>query len=133
MAARIDHRSLEAQGIDREPRPQIPRAAFEMERHGYRSVVADRMREEYQARVQARLEQSRGPRASVGAEATAASLRAEPTPEAAAEPQSLDEIRREARENWLRMRQSAEQSEQSRITAESGRARRPMRQRSSSR
>jgi hypothetical protein len=27
-----------------------------MERHGYRSVVADRIREEYQARVQARLE-----------------------------------------------------------------------------
>jgi len=53
---RVDHRSLEAQGVDREPRPQIPRAAFEMERHGYQSVVADRMRQEYESRVQARLE-----------------------------------------------------------------------------
>src|SRR5271156_4763987 len=58
IAARIDHRTLEAQGIDREPRPHIPRAAFEMERHGYRSVVAERLREEYQAREQARLERS---------------------------------------------------------------------------
>ena len=56
LAARIDHRSLEAQGIDREPRPQIPRAAFEMERHGYRSVVAERLRGEYESRVQGRLE-----------------------------------------------------------------------------
>jgi ATP-dependent exoDNAse (exonuclease V) alpha subunit len=86
FAARVDHRSLEAQGIDREPRPQIPRAAFEMERHGYRSVVADRIREDYQARVQARLSK------------------------VAAKPQSLEEIRREARDNWLRMRQDRIQS-----------------------
>jgi ATP-dependent exoDNAse (exonuclease V) alpha subunit len=93
IAARVDHRSLEAQGIDREPRPQIPRAAFEMERHGYRSVVADRMREDYQARVQARLD-----RVAVSA-----------APGRPAEPQSLEEIRREARENWLRMRQDRSQ------------------------
>ncbi len=89
ISARVDHRSLEAQGVDREPRPQIPRAAFEMERHGYRSVVADRMREEYQGRVQARLDRI--------AESAA--------PDPHAKPQSLEEIRREARENWLRMRQ----------------------------
>jgi hypothetical protein len=94
VAARVDHRSLEAQGIDREPRPQIPRAAFEMERHGYRSVVADRMREDYQARVQARL----------GRVAESA------VPGPPAKPQSLEEIRREARENWLRMRQERSQS-----------------------
>ncbi|HEV7357847.1 MAG TPA: MobQ family relaxase [Steroidobacteraceae bacterium] len=59
VSARIDHRTLRAQGIDREPGPQIPRAAFEMERHGYRSVVAERMREEHQARVDARLQLQR--------------------------------------------------------------------------
>ena len=53
--ARIDHRTLKAQGIDREPRPHIPHAAFEMERHGYHSVVAERIRADYQARVEARL------------------------------------------------------------------------------
>jgi ATP-dependent exoDNAse (exonuclease V) alpha subunit len=99
IAERVDHRTLQAQGIDREPKPWIPRAAFEMERHGYRSVVAERIREDYQARVESRLQRS--------AQVTAAA--AEPTsaagPTRAAEPTSLDEIRRQARDNWLRMRQ----------------------------
>lgn len=90
IGERVDHRSLEAQGIDREPRPRIPRAAYEMERHGYRSLVAERIREEYQTRVHARLERVAG---------------AEVAP-SAAKPQSLDEIRREARETWLSMRQA---------------------------
>jgi ATP-dependent exoDNAse (exonuclease V) alpha subunit len=106
VAARIDHRSLEAQGIDREPRPQIPRAAFEMERQGYRSVVAERMRDEYQARVQARLEKVIGRDVPAPVESAAA----EPTVKGAAtKRQSLEDIRREARENWLRLRQSQTQ------------------------
>jgi ATP-dependent exoDNAse (exonuclease V) alpha subunit len=85
LDVRIDHRTLQAQGIDREPRPRIPRVAFEMERRGYRSNLAEQMREEYQARVDSR-QRGSAPRA--------------------ADPQSLDEIRRQARENWLRMRRS---------------------------
>jgi ATP-dependent exoDNAse (exonuclease V) alpha subunit len=54
ISARIDHRTLKAQGIDREPRPHIPHAAFEMERRGYQSVVGERIRADYQARVEAR-------------------------------------------------------------------------------
>jgi len=92
IAQRIDHRSLEAQGIDREPRPQIPRAAFEMERHGYRSVVAERLREEYLARVQERLEKSAGRHASEPGSAQPAAG-------------GLEDMRREARESWLRLRQ----------------------------
>jgi ATP-dependent exoDNAse (exonuclease V) alpha subunit len=134
IAARVDHRSLEAQGIDREPRPRIPRAAFEMERHGYRSAVADRMREEYEARVQARLARAAGreapatperapavPTAAVATAgeptATTVTTAAEPTaavPSAKGsvpKPQSLEDIRREARENWLRMRQGQSHSE----------------------
>jgi ATP-dependent exoDNAse (exonuclease V) alpha subunit len=87
IGARIDHRTLQAQGIDREPKPQIPRAAFEMERHGYRSVLAERIREEYQVRLESRLQRSQ-------------------TADSAAEPASLDAIRRQARDNWLRMRQA---------------------------
>ncbi len=83
ISARIDHRTLAAQGIDREPQPHIPKAAFEMERHGYRSEVAQRIRQDYEARVQARI-----------------------TPVSAAKPQSLEDIRREARDSWLRLRQS---------------------------
>ncbi|HEV7614202.1 MAG TPA: MobQ family relaxase [Steroidobacteraceae bacterium] len=95
IAARIDHRSLEAQGIDREPRPYIPRPAFEMERHGSRSVLADRMREEYQVRVQERLE-----KAALGAAAEESTAG-----KSTAIPQSLEDIRRIAREDWLRLRQ----------------------------
>jgi ATP-dependent exoDNAse (exonuclease V) alpha subunit len=110
-AARIDHRSLDAQGIDREPQPHIPRAAFEMERHGYRSVVADRMRQEYEGRVQARLERAAAREVHVPSEPTVAEPAvAEPTARApVVKPQSLEDIRREARENWLRLRQSQSQ------------------------
>jgi ATP-dependent exoDNAse (exonuclease V) alpha subunit len=97
--ARIDHRSLEAQGIDREPRPQIPRVAFEMERHGYQSIVADRIREAYQARLLTRLEKS------IAKEAAAAVKPIIP------KAQSLEDVRREARENWLRLRQTRSQGE----------------------
>jgi len=92
LEVRIDHRTLRAQGIDREPRPQIPKAAFELERHGYRSVVAERMRNEYAARLEARLQRSSGRDAIP------------------ANPQSLEEIRRQARENWLQMRRGQAES-----------------------
>jgi hypothetical protein len=108
VAARIDHRTLEAQGIDREPRPYIPRAAFEMERRGYRSVVAERMREEYRAREQARLERSA---AREGADAAKPIVSESTAPESTApgpdnKPRSLGDIQQEAVENWLRYRES---------------------------
>ncbi|HME41225.1 MAG TPA: MobQ family relaxase [Steroidobacteraceae bacterium] len=119
IAARIDHRTLEAQGIDREPQPSIPRAAFEMERHGYRSLVADRMRDEYQARVQARLAKAADREVASAAEVPVTEVPAREVPVTeppaavspplnghVAKPQSLEEIRREARENWLRLRQA---------------------------
>jgi ATP-dependent exoDNAse (exonuclease V) alpha subunit len=89
VAARVDHRTLEAQGIDREPYPHIPRIAYEMERRGHRSEIADRLRENYQKRVQLRFAHD-APQQSL--EPTTASA----TPE---------EIRRQARESWLRLRQ----------------------------
>jgi ATP-dependent exoDNAse (exonuclease V) alpha subunit len=107
IGARIDHRSLDAQGIDREPRPHIPRAAFEMERHGYRSVVAERLREEYQARLLARVQSALARVTERDSSATAALNAARPAAGAtgAAKPRSIEEIRREARENWLRLRE----------------------------
>ena len=107
ISARVDHRSLEAQGIDREPRLQIPRAAFEMERHGYRSVVAERLREEYQARLLTRVQAGLASVASRETLSTAESSAAiVGAASAAVKPRSTEEIRREARENWLRLRQS---------------------------
>jgi ATP-dependent exoDNAse (exonuclease V) alpha subunit len=91
LEARIDHRSLRDQGIDREPRPRIPQGAWETERRGGYSEIAERMRLEYEARARQRLDRS-------------AVAQPAPAPPAA-RPQSLEEIRREARESWLRMRQ----------------------------
>jgi ATP-dependent exoDNAse (exonuclease V) alpha subunit len=56
VTARVDHRSLAAQGVDREPKPHIPRAAREIERRGHRSELAERLREEYRTRVLERWE-----------------------------------------------------------------------------
>lgn len=78
VSARVDHRSLAEQGIQREPQPVLPRAIFEMERRGQYTVVGERIRREYLQRVTARQEHTRG--------------------------QSLEDIRRQAREEWLRMR-----------------------------
>ena len=100
LAARIDHRTLEAQGIDREPRLWIPRVAFEMERRGYRSVVAEHMRADYEARVQLRLERTAAPRHLASAQPVGAT---------AGRP-NLEEIRRQARVSWLKLREQAAES-----------------------
>jgi ATP-dependent exoDNAse (exonuclease V) alpha subunit len=104
--ARVDHRSLAAQGIDREPYPRIPRAAFEMERHGYRSILAERMRADYQARVAVREERTQ---AQAVSQPQPQADRA-PSPQLTGQRQSLEDVRRQARENWLKMRQEAMQS-----------------------
>jgi ATP-dependent exoDNAse (exonuclease V) alpha subunit len=93
VPVRIDHRTLAAQGIDREPSPSIPRAAYEMERHGYRSFVAERLRAEHQARVDARLQRA--------------------ADHSAAPPESKrpEDIRRQAVENWLRYREAKEKGQ----------------------
>lgn len=44
LEARIDHRTLEAQGIDRKPRPHLPWAAIAAQRRGERNKMAERIR-----------------------------------------------------------------------------------------
>jgi ATP-dependent exoDNAse (exonuclease V) alpha subunit len=53
---RIDHRSLAAQGITREPKLWIPRVPYEIERRGGHSIVAERIREDHRARHEPRHE-----------------------------------------------------------------------------
>src|SRR5215472_4820467 len=55
VAARVDHRSLAEQGLDKEPQPRIPIKHFKMEQRGIRSEVAERLRAEYRERVQQRV------------------------------------------------------------------------------
>ncbi|MGH8230814.1 MAG: MobQ family relaxase [Steroidobacteraceae bacterium] len=91
LQQRIDHRSLRAQGIDREPVPRIPMAAVQIERRGGVSPVAQRLREQYRARVQGRQER-------------ALNL---PATQLGAAPSELEDIRRQAREAWVELRRQA--------------------------
>jgi ATP-dependent exoDNAse (exonuclease V) alpha subunit len=123
--ARIDHRTLAAQGIDREPYPYIPHAAFQMERHGFLSVQGERLRQEYQERLAARRERDfererdAGPRRDTGLQREAESRREAESKDRQRKPQSLEEVRRQAREDWLKMRE--EMREQSRAGGERSR------------
>ncbi len=56
--ARIDHRSLAAQGITRERKLWIPRVPYEIERRGGRSTVAEQIRENHRARSEDTARQS---------------------------------------------------------------------------
>jgi MobA/MobL family len=85
LEVRIDHRSLRAQGIDREPLPRIPFGLIQMERRGLHSEIAERIRERYRARVQAR--------------AAARSAAQAPSQEL-----DLEQVRGQAREDWLQLR-----------------------------
>lgn len=94
---RVDHRTLAAQGISREPQAHLPRGAWRDEKRGLYSEVAERVRERYRERVRARaLEsgsaqlQSEEPRVR-----TAGILAAKP---------GFEDIRRQAREDWLQLR-----------------------------
>ncbi len=53
VEARVDHRSLAAQGIDRKPLLHIPLEFYQLERQGMPSDVAERLRADYRARVTA--------------------------------------------------------------------------------
>jgi hypothetical protein len=66
-----------------------------MERRGEWNAVAERMRAEHQARVEARVQNA------AAQFSEAASVR----PAAPRTAQSLEDIRRQARENWLRLRE----------------------------
>jgi ATP-dependent exoDNAse (exonuclease V) alpha subunit len=115
--ARIDHRTLKAQGIDREPM-HIPYAAFEMERRGYHSVVAERIRAEHQARVEARLARAGQHQQSVAApkhsedtamesaERWAQHRRAEKE----AHPKGHEDTAKESVQKWLQYRQAQKEA-----------------------
>ena len=111
IEARIDHRSLAAQGIDREPYPHIPRAAFEMERQGYRSYLAERLRADYldrvmarEARAQPEREPNREPSEGRSGASAGVALKSDG---ARAQPKSIEEVQRIARENWLKYKENS--------------------------
>jgi hypothetical protein len=117
VEARIDHRTLRAQGIDREPM-HMPYAAFDMERRGYHSEVAERIRAERQAGVRARLA-----RAGQHEQTVAAPKQAEDTAKESAErwaqhrqaekeahSQRQEDTAKESVQKWLQYRQSQKEA-----------------------
>jgi hypothetical protein len=107
IAARIDHRSLAAQGIDREPRPAIPLMHLKMEQRGLHSGIAERLRAEYRERVARRLERAAARDAHVVAQTE--QHVAESRPDARVASADVEEIRRRAREAWLQLRSREQQ------------------------
>ncbi|MGH8298139.1 MAG: MobQ family relaxase [Steroidobacteraceae bacterium] len=89
--ARVDHRSLKEQGIDREPRPRLPWAAVVAERRGERSEIAERIRERHRERFTAQRQER------------------EPRPQTAL-PQGMDARRQQAVRDWLEYRANLEQA-----------------------
>jgi ATP-dependent exoDNAse (exonuclease V) alpha subunit len=102
LEARVDHRSLAAQGIDREPLPYIPFVAYQMERRGLRSEVAEGIRERHRERVAAR-----AARQDLSSTTDAVGLAPEAPAPSAASTSGTDELRRRAREAWLALRRSS--------------------------
>jgi len=81
---RVNHLALDANGDERTTRPRLPWGAYLAEARGLHSEIADRVRAGYAARMQRRALSQNPDHGS-----------------------SLADIRREARENWLRMRAGA--------------------------
>jgi ATP-dependent exoDNAse (exonuclease V) alpha subunit len=126
IEARVDHRSLAAQGIERKPLLHIPMEFYQLERRGVPKEVAERLREDYRARVAAYLERSAGSARAERAAAQperAAPQAEQPAPQPDREvvtPRNAEEIRRRAVQAWLRMRsKGAESSAEQGTLAES--------------
>ncbi len=62
--ARVDHRSLAAQGIDRKPLLHVPLEFYQLERNGMPKEAAERLREDYRARLSAYRERADAPRSA---------------------------------------------------------------------
>jgi ATP-dependent exoDNAse (exonuclease V) alpha subunit len=84
LEERVDHRSLKAQGIDREPR-HVPFIFYQIERRALGRGTAERIYQRYRERVAAHASLTR-------------------------EPSGLEEVRRRARDAWQRLRTDALQS-----------------------
>jgi ATP-dependent exoDNAse (exonuclease V) alpha subunit len=96
IEARVDHRTLAAQGIDRHPVVHVPMEFYHWK--GVDSETLARIREDYRARVAARLERSNQ------TEETHQAEQPHQTEQKDIDPRNIEEIRRRAVQSWLEMR-----------------------------
>jgi hypothetical protein len=113
--ARIDHRTLEAQGIERVPTTHLGVAVWGMERRGIETEVGQRVREQQRLEAQARLERAaelgRVEREAHQVQRTILDLSgdlqaAKKERGLGAERPSIEAMQKEGREAWLAMRAS---------------------------
>lgn len=122
IEARIDHRTLAAQGIDREPTTHLGVAVSGMERRGIETDVGQRIREQQRLEAQARLERAaelgRAEREQRQVQRSILDLsgdlqaakkerelqRSPQTPVAGKETPSIEAMQQAGREAWLAMR-----------------------------
>ncbi|HEX9473768.1 MAG TPA: MobA/MobL family protein [Steroidobacteraceae bacterium] len=97
VLVRVDHRTLAAQGISRDPQAHLPWGAWRDEKRGLHSEIAQRVRERYRERVQARAAESH----AAGPQSVEQQRGVDCVP--APQP-GLQDIRSQAREDWLRLR-----------------------------
>jgi ATP-dependent exoDNAse (exonuclease V) alpha subunit len=99
--AHVDHRSLAAQGIDRQPIVHVPMEFYRGKVEELDPGVRARLREDYRARVAARVERSNQ---------LAPPELTRSQDEKAVDTRSVAEIRRDAVQSWLRMRPKGAES-----------------------
>ncbi len=116
IEARIDHRSLEAQGVEREPTSHLGPSVSALERRGIETEVGQRLKREGLEAVQRRLERAAelGKLEREQRELTASILDVSGNVAAArrerdltltrSPARSLEELQKEGREKWLAMR-----------------------------
>jgi ATP-dependent exoDNAse (exonuclease V) alpha subunit len=121
-AVRIDHRSLEAQGLDRDPTFHKGPAVTAIERRGEPALVAERVREEVTERLQRAAELGRLERESQDLARsivdTITNLEAALTERDAERARPPEEIRRDAQAAWLATRAGQAEAGQQRPQAE---------------
>jgi len=105
IEARVDHRSLEAQGVNREPQARLPWGAYEAERRGERSELAEHIRKRHHERWAARRQaRQNAPAQSADKSAGMRQEKPESRPQLPVA-QDMDARRRQAVRDWLRYRQ----------------------------
>jgi hypothetical protein len=123
IEARIDHRSLAAQGIEREPGTHLGVAVSGMERRGIETEVGQRIREQQRLEVEARLERAaelgRAERERQSLEQSILDLSgdlqaAKKERELGSERPSIEAMQKEGREAWLAMRAESQAKERER-------------------
>lgn len=121
IEARVDHRTLAAQGIDRRPVPHVPIDFYRWK--GVDAETLTRIREDYRARLAARLERSNQPEQKDQTAQKNQAVQESQAVQKVIDPRNIEEIRRRAVQSWLEMRSKGVENTQAEAGQKRSRAR----------